>query len=195
MRSRDTQATRRSSARAHSTSRVDLPYPAGAVTATTRQSLARALSMSGARLTEPASWLRDRQLGVEQQLIEVDNRRRRLVRVLGHGRMLVIDGGWASPAARAVLVPMTPEQGQSGLAVALRGCLVHVELARFTPSTSEGNAQPPPDIGGMRPLSHKASDATDWCHRWHTAPDEPLANARPVVLSRAIATGRSGIAG
>ena len=35
------------------TSKVDLPYPAGAVRPTTRQSLERAVSMRGARLTEP----------------------------------------------------------------------------------------------------------------------------------------------
>ena len=52
-RSRATHATRRSSPAAHSTSKVDLPYPAGAVTPTTRHPLARAVRISPARLTEP----------------------------------------------------------------------------------------------------------------------------------------------
>ena len=50
---RDTHPTGRSSIPAHSARSVDLPYPAGAVTPTTRQVLVRAVVMSGARLTDP----------------------------------------------------------------------------------------------------------------------------------------------
>ncbi|OLT52287.1 hypothetical protein BJF88_14060 [Cellulosimicrobium sp. CUA-896] len=47
------QATARSSVRAHSASVVVLPYPGGAVTATTRAPLVRARSTSARRLTAP----------------------------------------------------------------------------------------------------------------------------------------------
>ena len=53
-RSNDTHATRRWSVSAHSAINVDLPYPAGAVIPTTRQSPALAASIRPARLTEPA---------------------------------------------------------------------------------------------------------------------------------------------
>ena len=52
-RSSDTQATGRSSEWAHSARRVDLPYPAGAVTPTTRRPLERAEAIREARETEP----------------------------------------------------------------------------------------------------------------------------------------------
>ena len=51
-RSSETQAMRRSSVWAHCVRNVDLPYPAGAVTPTTRHSLPRAFSIRSARLTE-----------------------------------------------------------------------------------------------------------------------------------------------
>ena len=54
-RSIEAHATGRSSISAHSASIVDLPYPAGAVTPTTRASLARAFSMSSRRLTPPSA--------------------------------------------------------------------------------------------------------------------------------------------
>ena len=50
-RSSETHATGRVSALAHCASRVDFPYPAGAVTATIRRPLERAASMRAARLT------------------------------------------------------------------------------------------------------------------------------------------------
>ena len=53
-RSSDSHATLRSSVRAHSASNVDLPYPAGAVTPTTRASLERTRWIRVLRLTAPA---------------------------------------------------------------------------------------------------------------------------------------------
>src|SRR5690606_16967014 len=52
-RSRDAHPIARSSVAAHSASSVDFPYPAGAVTPTTRDPLERAPSISARRLTPP----------------------------------------------------------------------------------------------------------------------------------------------
>ena len=72
-RSSDTHPTGRSSACAHSVRNVDFPYPAGAVTPTTRQSLARARLDEVGATHRTRARLRNRELGVEEYVVELED--------------------------------------------------------------------------------------------------------------------------